>query len=122
MGSDVEVEEIGDAAEEDPVIEIADGSAEDEGEREAGAGEAAGGAPEQIADDDHGRGGKADEEWDSDARRPVGKEAEGGSGVFNVGDGEEVGDHLMAAEVEFDAVGNEDFGEAVAEDDDRRHR
>ena len=45
---DVDGEEVDDVVEADAVVEVAEGSAEDEGERDRGEGERAAGAPEQT--------------------------------------------------------------------------
>ncbi len=119
--ADVEVQEVGDAAKENSVVEIADGSAENEGKSQASGREFFGGLPEQIADDDHGNGREADEHGDTHLGRPVGEEAEGGSGVFYVSDGKEVRDDLHVSEIQFDVAGYEKLSEAVAENHDRRH-
>lgn len=119
--AEVEVEEVGDASEEDAVVEVADGAAEDEGEGKASPGERPSGVPEQVADDEHGYGGESDEQGDADALRPLGKEAEGGAGVFDVSDGEEIRNYGDVSEVQWDVADDVELGEAVEKDHDRRH-
>ena len=115
---DLHGEEVDDVVEADAVVEIAEGSAEDEGECDGGEGERSAGAPEQDEDNDGGDDGEADEA-DADAvGREVFEQREGRAGVEDVGQTEDAGDDgdVVAGT---DAVDDCDLGEAVAENDER---
>ena len=58
---DVHLDEVDDVVEADAIVEVADGSAEDEREGDAGEREGAAGAPEHDGDDDGGEDGEGDE-------------------------------------------------------------
>src|ERR1035437_1179660 len=110
-------EEVDDVVEADAVVEIAEGSAEDEGECDGGEGERSAGAPEQDEDNDGGDDGEADEA-DADAvGREVFEEREGRAGVEDVREAEDSGDDWDVV-AGTDAVDDPVLGEAVEQDDE----
>ena len=115
---DADGEEVDDVVETDAVVEVAEGSAEDEGEGDRGGRELTAREPEQREDDDgrdHGEGDEADADgvgWH------VFQQAEGRAGVDDMRETEDTGDdgNVVAGT---DAADDRDLGEAVGEDDER---
>ena len=116
---DVDFDEVDDVAVTDAVVEVADGSTEDEGQGYGGEGDAAAYSPEHDEDDDDGEERKEDEcVADGRGRGAFGEHAEGGAGVFDVRDAEEARDDYAGSSQ--DTVHDEVLGEAVNENDEGR--
>ena len=119
IAEDVDFNEVDDGAVEDAVVDVAEGSAEDEGECDGGDGEFVAKADEG---DEHGEGGEereADEDPADQVRRGgFSEQREGGAVVGPVGDAEDVGDDGDGA-AERDAGFHHPLGDAVSEDDER---
>ena len=114
---DADFEEVDDVVVADAVVEVAEGSAEDEGEGDRGEGEVAAYAPEHAEENDDGDDGEGDEDVaDRGGGGVFGEHAEGCAGVVDVGDAEDAGDDGVGLAVG-ELLGDDVFGDAVEEDD-----
>ena len=114
---DLHGEEVDDVVEADAVVEIAEGSAEDEGKGDRGQRDVAAGAPEQDEHDDGGDDGEADQADADPVGREVFEQREGRAGVEDVREAEDAGDdrNVVAGT---DAVDDPVLAEAVEQDDE----
>src|SRR6202453_3644046 len=81
VGVDVDFEEVDDVVVADAVVEVAEGSAEDEGEGYGADGEGAADSPKHGKEDEDGEDGEGDEDvTDGDWRGGFGEHAEGRTG------------------------------------------
>jgi hypothetical protein len=118
IGVDVDFEEVDDVVVADAVVEVAEGSAKDEGEGYGADGEGAAYSPKHGQEDEDGEDGEGDEDvTDGDGRGGFGEHAEGRTGVVDVGDAEDAGDDGVGLAVG-ELVDDDVFGDAVEEDDD----
>ena len=93
VGEDVDFNEVDDCAVEDAVVEVAEGSAEDEGEGGGCQRELVAEADEKDQDDQGGEGAEADEEPVDEVRcAGFGEEGEGCAFVGPMSDAEDAGD------------------------------
>jgi hypothetical protein len=114
---DVDFEEVDDVVVADAVVEVAEGSAEDEGEGYGADGEGAADSPEHGKEDEDGEDGEGDEDVaDGDGRCGFGEHAEGRTGVVNIGDAEDARDYGVGLAVG-ELVDDDVFGDAVEDDD-----
>lgn len=116
---DVDFEEVDDDGVDHAVVEISDGSAEDEGEGYAGDRELAAYAPEQRAYDDDGDDREGDERVaDGDGGERVGEERKGRARVEDVREAEDAGDDDDTV-AGADVVHDPELRETVEQDDER---
>jgi hypothetical protein len=117
VGVDVNFEEVDYVVVADAVVEVAEGSSEDEREGYGADSDGAADSPEHRQEDKDREYGKCNEDVaDGDGRGGLSKHAEGCAGVVDVGDTEDAGDHgvgLAVGELADDDV----FGDAVEDDD-----
>src|ERR1700733_4123051 len=120
VGVDVDLEEVDDVVVADTVVEVADGSAEDEGEGYGADRYGAADSPEHGQEDEDGEDGEGDENIaDGDGGGGLGEHAEGCAGVVDVGDAEDAGDDGVGLAVG-ELMDDDAFGDAVDEDDGGR--
>jgi hypothetical protein len=91
---DADGEEVDDVVEADAVVKVAERSAKDERESDRGACERAARLPEQKENNDSRKGGEADEADADGVGREIFEQAEGRTGVEDVGEAEDAGDDL----------------------------
>ncbi len=116
---DVDFEEVDDVVIADAVVEVAEGSAEDEREGDGGDGEVAAYSHEHAEENDDGDDREGDEDVADRGRGGVfGEHAEGGAGVVDVGDAEDAGDDGVGLAVG-ELLGDDVLGDAVDDDDQR---
>jgi hypothetical protein len=114
----VEADEVDDVVIDDAIIEVADGSAEDERESNAGQIEAPAGTHQHNADHHDGDDREQDESAANQIRRGgVSKEAEGRACVEDVSDVEDSGNYRVRAAYG-QPVGDEFFADVVSDSDE----
>jgi hypothetical protein len=117
VGMDVDLEEIDDVVVADAVVEVAEGSAEDEGEGHGANREGSAYSPEHGHEDEDGEDGEGNEGIaNGDRRGSLGEHAECGAGVVDVGDAEDAGDDGVGLAVG-ELVDDDAFCDAVKNDD-----
>jgi hypothetical protein len=114
--AEVEEEEVDDFAVGDAVEKIAGCATKNECKCNSGSGAELAGFPDEPAENDDRDGGEGDEEERPERRWRVGKDAEGGSSISHMGNGEEARDDADSV-VELKFVRDDVFGPAVESDD-----
>jgi len=117
VAANVDFKEVDNVAEADAVVEVADGSPEDEREGYGAESDRAGYSPEHADENDGGDYGEGDEDvahrgW----RGGFGEHAKGGAGVVDIGDAKDAGDDGVGLAVG-KLLGDDAFGDAVDDDD-----
>lgn len=122
VGSDVEADEVDDVVVDDAIVQVSDGSAEDECQSDAGKAEAPAGAHQHNAD--HHNGGDRKENQtaaDQIGRGGVSEEAEGCTGIEDVGDVQDAGNNGMRA-AHLKTMADEFLADVVSNGDEGRER
>ena len=118
----MEADEVDDVVVDDSVVEVADGSAENEREGDTGERKAVAGADEHDADNEDGDDGEEDEAAAYDVGRGgVCEEAEGRAGVEDVGDVEKSRKNGVGA-AHGKMVADKFFADVVGDGDEGRER
>ena len=104
------MKKIGDASVQQPVPQIAYGSAENEREGDAGGRVGVAALPKEPTDADHGDDGETDQHSELPGGRAIGEQAEGGSAILDVRDGEEVWNYVKLHDVPYNPLYGQGYG------------